>query len=62
MWVGTAVQMESQNGQGEHDAFKQLALSRVSAVLVLGASVVGARDKSTTHRKPLGDCFDFNKP
>lgn len=26
-----------------HDAFKQLALEQVSAVLVLGASVVGAK-------------------
>lgn len=54
MWVGTAVQMESQNGQGEHDAFKQLALSRVSAVLVLGASVVGARDDSVNNTAGCG--------
>lgn len=37
--VGTAVHGIPE-WQGEHDAFKQLALSRVSAVLVLGASVV----------------------
>lgn len=43
MWVHTAIQMESQNGQGGRGAFKQLALSRVSAVLVLGVSMVGAR-------------------
>ena len=54
MWVHTAIQMESQNGQGGHGAFKQLALSRVSAVLVLGVSMVGTRDDSLNNTAGCG--------